>query len=95
MIRDGRASDADRPNSSRWRFVRGLSDHQIKLAAAILMLAGFNVTAGAYAQTSQESVASCVEKCSGDEKQCIQNGSSEELCDYDFKMCKKACSENK
>jgi hypothetical protein len=62
-------------------------------AAAILALAGFNLTTRAYAQ--EQDVASCEDKCSKDEKQCIYNQSSEELCDYDYKMCKKACNEKK
>jgi len=76
-------------------FVRLLSNHSIRVAAAVLMLAGgASVTSSAYAQSSEDA-ASCVEKCKADEKACLNNGSSEELCDYDSKGCQKACKEGK
>ena len=84
-----RACDAEGHFSAGGRFVRLLSDHRIRVAAAILLLAGgLTITGRAYAQDT----ASCVEKCKADEKQCIHDGSSEELCDYDSKGCQKACS---
>ncbi|MBO0733596.1 MAG: hypothetical protein J2P49_04620 [Methylocapsa sp.] len=61
-------------------------------AGVIFAFAGFSWTTRAHAQ---EDIASCEDKCSNDQKQCIHNESSEELCDYDYKMCKKACSEKK
>jgi len=65
----------------------------ITMAAAVLILAGYlNIPSNAYAQSSQDT-ASCIEKCKADEKQCVNNGSSEELCEYDSKGCQKACSE--
>jgi len=91
-VSSGRASDAEGHFSAGGRFVRLLSDRRIRVAAAILLLAGgFNITSRAYAQDS----ASCVEKCKADEKQCLHDGSSEELCDYDSKACQKACSAGK
>jgi hypothetical protein len=91
-VSSGRASDAEGHFSAGRRFVRLLSDRRIRVAAAILLLAGgFNITSRAYAQDS----ASCVEKCKADEKQCLHNGSSEELCDYDSKACQKACNASK
>ncbi|HTV33074.1 MAG TPA: hypothetical protein VME69_08220 [Methylocella sp.] len=40
---------------------------------------------------AQEDAASCVAKCKAEYKQCIHDGSSQELCDYDSKQCQKAC----
>lgn len=64
-----------------------------KAAALLLAVAGCLYFASMDRTRAQESSVSCEEKCSIDQKQCIYNGSSEELCDYDYKMCKKACSE--
>jgi hypothetical protein len=95
QINSGRASCAERPMNLRLRFVHLLSDHPITVAATVLMLAvGFNFPSKAYAQSSQDT-ASCIDKCKSDEKVCLHNGSSEELCDYDSKQCQKACSEGK
>jgi hypothetical protein len=66
-----------------------------KAAALLLSVAGCLYFASMDRARAQESSVSCEEKCSIDQKQCIYNGSSEELCDYDYKMCKKACSEKK
>ncbi len=69
-----------------------VANRRMKLAGALFMVAGgFAVNSGAYAQASQDA-ASCVEKCKADEKTCLNNGSSEEMCDYDSKGCQKACS---
>jgi hypothetical protein len=71
-----------------------LWDRHVRMGAAILLLAGgFHVTSGAFAQA--QDTASCVEKCKADQKQCLNDGSSEELCEYDSKACQKACSETK
>ncbi|MGO9236174.1 MAG: hypothetical protein ACLP4V_19650 [Methylocella sp.] len=87
-----RASDAEGHFGAGGLFVRLFSDRRIRMAAAISLLAGgFNITGRAYAQDA----ASCVEKCKADEKQCLHNGSSEELCDYDSKACQKACNASK
>jgi hypothetical protein len=43
---------------------------------------------------AQESM-SCKDKCRHEQKVCVYNGSSEELCDYDYKQCVKACDEQK
>jgi hypothetical protein len=92
QINSGRASCAERPLNLRLRFVHLLSDHPITVAATVLMLAlGFNFPSNAYAQD----IASCIDKCKSDEKACLHNGSSEELCDYDSKQCQKACSGGK
>jgi hypothetical protein len=64
-----------------------------KAAVLIFAVAGCVTFASIDRARAQE--VSCEEKCSTDEKQCLYNGSSEELCDYDYKMCKKACSEKK
>lgn len=66
-----------------------------KAALFIFAVAGCLSFAAIDRARAQESSVSCEEKCSTDEKQCIYNGSSEELCDYDYKMCKKACAEKK
>jgi hypothetical protein len=85
----GRASDADGQAAARQK-VKGL----LLGGAAILMLAGgFNVASSAFAQA--QDAASCVEKCKAEEPKCKDNGSSEELCDYDSKQCQKACRESK
>lgn len=85
----GRASDADGQAAARQK-VKGL----LLGGAAILMLAGgFNVASSAVAQA--QDAASCVEKCKAEEPKCKDNGSSEELCDYDSKQCQKACGESK
>lgn len=81
----------ERHRSSRLRFMWLL--FAIMAAPAVFAVTGFNVTTRAYAQ--EQDTASCEDKCSKDQKQCIYNESSEELCDYDYKMCKKACSEKK
>ena len=65
-----------------------------KAAALLLAVAGCLYFAGMNRTHAQESV-SCEDKCSIEQKQCIHNQSSEELCDYDYKMCKKSCSETK
>jgi len=85
-----RASNARRSSNTRRRFIRLLSDHPIPMAATVLMLAVcVNIPSKVYAQDA----ASCIDKCKSDEKVCIHNGSSEELCDYDSKQCQKACKE--
>ncbi len=44
-VSSGRASDAEGQFSAGGRFVRLISDHRIRVAAAILLLAGgFNIT---------------------------------------------------
>ena len=57
-------------------------------AALALFMGGSALVSSAHAQDA----ASCVAKCKADEKQCIHDGSSEELCDYDSKQCQKACA---
>jgi len=95
QVSSGLASNNERPMNPRSGFVPLLSNHPITVAATVLMLAiCFNFPSKVYAQSSQDS-ASCIEKCKSDEKTCLHNGSSEELCDYDSKQCQKACSEGK
>ncbi|HTV33375.1 MAG TPA: hypothetical protein VME69_09805 [Methylocella sp.] len=85
-----RVSKAKKSSNSHLRFIDLLSDHPIIMAATILMLAAcFNIPSKVYAQDA----ASCIDKCKSDEKVCLHNGSSEELCDYDSKQCQKACKE--
>jgi hypothetical protein len=72
------------------RSVRLLSGHRLKIAAAILMLGAFNGVGGAYAQTNPDPAA-CTEKCKAEETKCLNAQGSEEMCDYDLKMCKKEC----
>ncbi|GEM_PF-2407756 len=75
-----------------------LLSRQIKLSTAVLTFAGFmfagsfTVTPRAFAE-EKVSPADCAAKCDADEKKCLDAQSSEELCDYDKKMCKKACGE--
>ena len=58
-VSSGRASDAEGHFSAGGRFVRLLSDRRIRVAAAILLLAGgFNITSRAYAQTPQAALKS-------------------------------------
>lgn len=66
-----------------------------KAAAFLITVAGCLSFASMNRAHAQESSVSCEEKCSVEQKQCLYNGSSEELCDYDYKMCTKACSEKK
>ncbi len=66
-----------------------------KAAALMFAVAGCLNFAAVDRARAQESSPSCEEKCSIEQKQCIYNQSSEELCDYDYKMCKKACAEKK
>jgi hypothetical protein len=90
-VSSGRASDAEGQVKARGRFGRLLSDHPVRVAATVLMFAGgFTITSSAYAQAAQDT-ASCVEKCTSDEKTCLNQGASEEMCDYDKKQCQKAC----
>ena len=76
------------------RTIRPFLSTQVRMAAAILMFVGLtfagslSVTRSALAQESQ---TDCVAKCEADEKACLNAQSSEELCDYDKKMCIKAC----
>lgn len=67
------------------------------IAAALLLFAGYGAmlssAPSAYAEETKLSPAECAAKCDADEKQCLDNQSSEELCDYDKKMCKKACAQ--
>jgi hypothetical protein len=76
------------------RTIRPFLSPKIRIAAAILMSAALmfagslSVTKSAFAQ---ESEADCVKKCEADEAACLNAQSSEELCDYDKKMCIKAC----
>jgi len=41
-------------------------------------------------RTIKPRYASCIENCKSDEKACLNNGSSEELCDYDSKGVPKS-----
>jgi hypothetical protein len=94
-INSGQAARAERPRNSRSRFVHRLSEHPITVIATVLMLVvGFGIPNKVYAQASQDT-ASCIDKCKSDEKGCLHNGSSEELCEYDSKQCQKTCSEGK
>jgi hypothetical protein len=72
-----------------WRLISG---RHIRGAIAMLVFASsLSITSIANAQTDPESQAACEEKCSNEEKQCLNAQSSEELCDYDYKQCAKAC----
>jgi hypothetical protein len=91
-VSSGRASDAAARVSARRTHARW--DRQIKVGAAILMLAsGFHIASTAFARA--EDTASCIEKCKAEEPKCKDAGSSEELCEYDSKQCQKACGEAK
>lgn len=70
---------------------------QIAMAAMLtfagsLFAGGLSVTTSVVAK-AQESSAECMKKCKADERNCLDAQSSEELCDYDRKMCEKACEE--
>ena len=94
QVSSERASDAEGQVNLRQRIRGLLLDRHIRVGAAILMLAGgFNVTSSAFAQA--QDAASCIEKCKAEEPKCKDNGSSEELCEYDSKQCQKACGESK
>jgi len=94
QINSGRASYAESSMNSRLRFVHLFSDHPMVTATVLMLAVGFNFPSKVYAQSSQDT-ASCIDKCKSDEKVCLHNGSSEELCDYDSKQCQTACSEGK
>ena len=88
----GKASDTIEKTTAGQPFGRFLSDRHIRIVAAILMLAGgFSVTSSAIAQT--QDTASCIANCKAEEPRCKNNGSSEELCEYDSKQCQKACAQ--
>ncbi len=63
-------------------------------AAAILAFAGCLNFASAGRAQAQESM-SCEDKCTHQRKVCEYNGSSPELCKYDYNECVKACTEKK
>jgi hypothetical protein len=42
-------------------------------------------------RASAQEAQACEEKCKIEQKQCLNNGSSEELCEYDYNQCVKAC----
>lgn len=84
----GRASGSQGDTSAHGRRVRFFPNGSLKVAAAVLMLAGgIMATHSAFA----EDTASCIDKCKADQKKCIHDGSSPELCEYDAKGCQKAC----
>ena len=64
------------------------------VAVAILAFAGCLNFAGAGRAQAQESM-SCEDKCTHQRKVCEYNGSSPELCKYDYNECVKKCSEQK
>jgi hypothetical protein len=84
----------------RRRFVGLLSSRLVRSTVAILALFGcVTLTDGAYAQvgSSAQAAASpeaCLAKCTADREQCIAGQSSEELCAYDLKACKKDCEKH-
>jgi hypothetical protein len=95
QVSSERASDAEGQVNLRQRIRGLLLDRHIRVGAAILMLAGgFNVTSSAFAQAPQDA-ASCIANCKAQEPKCKDDGSSEELCEYDSKQCQKACGESK
>jgi hypothetical protein len=75
------------------RFVGLLSGHKVTATVAVLMLSGcLSLSNSAYAQAaSSGSADACTTKCMADRDQCIQDQSSEEMCAYDLKACKKDC----
>jgi hypothetical protein len=64
------------------------------VAVAILAFAGCLNFASAGRAQAQESM-SCEDKCTHQRKVCEYNGSSPELCKYDYNECVKACTEKK
>jgi len=66
------------------------------MAIAILAFAGcLNFASLDRARAQEAQTMSCEDKCTHQKKVCLYNGSSPELCDYDYKVCVKACSEQK
>jgi hypothetical protein len=76
------------------RRVRLVSNLPAWAAIAILAFVGCLNFASTDRARAQESM-SCKDKCRHEQKVCLYNGSSEELCDYDYKQCVKACDEQK
>jgi len=72
-------------------FPRKLTRHLPLAAAMLVMAGGYLAPRFAYA----EDAASCIDKCKAEEKKCVHDGASEELCDYDSKNCQKACGGEK
>lgn len=65
-------------------------------AFAILALVGsLSFVSMERAQAQETQSVSCEDKCYHDKKVCLYNQSSPELCDYDYKQCKQACTEKK
>ena len=72
--------------------VRLILDRPTWVAITLLAFVGCLNCASVDRASAQETQSvSCEEKCSIEQKQCIQNQSSPELCDYDYKQCEKAC----
>jgi flagellar basal body-associated protein FliL len=69
---------------------------QVWVVIAILAVVGYlNFASADRARAQEAETMSCKEKCTHQEKVCLYNGGSEEMCDYDYKVCKKACDEQK
>lgn len=79
--------------NARWRFDGLFSDHPVMMTVAFLMLAScLNITTSAQAQTPPDAQsATCHENCAKEQAKCPELQTSEEMCDYDFKQCEKAC----
>ncbi|MCI0465603.1 MAG: hypothetical protein L0Y57_01125 [Beijerinckiaceae bacterium] len=71
-----------------------LSVPHIKAAGAVLMFAGcLSLANSAQAQApAEEPAMSCSDKCTYEQKKCLAQLSTEELCEYDYKQCEKACA---
>jgi hypothetical protein len=62
------------------------------VAITILAFVGCLNFAGVGRASAQEAQAvSCEEKCSIEQKQCLDSQQTEDLCGYDYKQCAKAC----
>lgn len=91
QVSSGRTAHAGSQLNARWRFVRLLSGDPLTMTMAILMLAGcLNIASSAHAQTATDP-ASCLENCDKEQAKCPELGTTEEMCEYDYKQCKKAC----
>jgi len=78
--------------SSPRSYARLVLDRPTWVTITILAFVGCLNFAGVVRASAQEAQAvSCEEKCSIEQKQCLDSLQTQELCDYDYKQCVKAC----
>jgi hypothetical protein len=71
-------------------------DRPAWIAIAILVFAGcLNFASTDRARAQEAQTISCERKCTNVKNKCHNDGGTDEMCDYDYKVCKKDCSEQK